>query len=170
MGTPSQPPFLPPGAVGHGPRLYHRRKETLAEISGGRRRERGALLEGPAKPAPPLRIQGSGMLASWSPVCESRRPPRISSNVSFCPWIKPAMAYGPLRLGRRLERGALPPGQERRKPGPIIYGAGRLLTKGAGRNQHFPQTSVRQYRRPRRTRPRRAPSALKSPAYHPRCR
>ena len=75
-----------------------------------------------------------------------------------------AMAYGPRRQGRRLERGALPPGRGKRKPGPMIYGAGRLLRKDAGTNQCFPPTSAREYRRPRRTRPRRT-RALSGKAY-----
>ena len=68
-----------------------------------------------------------------------RRPLLISANVSFCLWKKPgAMAYGPRRLKRRLERGALPSERGKTKPGPIIYGAGRLLRKDAGRNYFFP--------------------------------
>ena len=50
-----------------------------------------------------------------------------------------ARSTGPRRQGRRLVRGALPPGRGRRKPGPIIYGAGRLLSNGAGRNHFFHQ-------------------------------
>ena len=41
--------------------------------------------------------------------------------------------------------------QGRKKPGPTANGAGRLQAKGAGTAQRFPQTYVRDYRRPRRT-------------------
>ena len=41
--------------------------------------------------------------------------------------------------------------QGRKKPGPTANGAGRLSRNDAGTAQRFPQTYVRDYRRPRRT-------------------
>ena len=39
----------------------------------------------------------------------------------------------------------------RRKPGPMIYGAGRLSRKGAGTSNRFPKTFAREYGRARST-------------------
>ena len=153
-------PFTQVGLLGGHPDLpLHPKGFPVQGGGAGLRPQKGKFAKPPAEGAAALRIQGPGMQASRGPVAKGRGrfcrplqersalpppPPAYFRQRFFSPMIKPgAMAYGPRRQERRLGRGAHSPAQGKRKPGPIIHGAGRLLRKVAGTNQGFPPTSAR---------------------------
>ncbi len=74
-------PHMPPGAVGHGPRLYRGRKGTLAEVRGGGGGSAKRSWRGPALPGPSPSQAGrdAGIPAS----CEAPPPRRSLCKPSF---------------------------------------------------------------------------------------